>query len=387
MKKIKFAFILLVVIVCSCKKDKTDPDVAQTHEIEASVTQFSCTDFYCYSINLSNATATEVDFGDGSSVLQITSNSTGYHQYTSVGNFNFKVKQTFGDGQVIEKNFPINISQLSKFKRILSTNVPRSNFVTSNYIASFEFGGNVYFNYQNNSAYRYVYNKASNSFFKTWNSGNAVSHIYDGTYVYKIGTGVINKFTFDSITNAGFVASLPFGLPIRYDNLETVANGKLYYGFGGTSGAIYDSKLYAIDCTTGASTLIPTPYASNAQIIVGGQAFYNNKIYIFSSVGIIIFDPVTNTFTSSPLTIPDFMSGPGRSNKTKVINNFAFMRDAFNDKVIVYDLNSNTFLNRCELSNMKGINFVANNKYYSLNPVYDNRPYNFPNSDLWEYQP
>jgi hypothetical protein len=387
MKKINFIFIILIIGFYSCKKKEEDIEVPEAPSIDAKVTQYSCTNSYYYSINLSSGSSAEIDFGDGSSILTLLSSKSGYHQYTSIGNFIFKIKQTFSDGQVVEKTFPINITQLSKSKLMLSTNIPRTDFGTQSKIESFEFGGNVYFNYQNqnNSAYRYVYNKASNSFFKTWNSGNAVSHIYDGTYVYKIGTGVINKFTFDSITNAGFVASLPFGLPIRYDNLETVANGKLYYGFGGTSGAIYDSKLYAIDCTTGATTLIPTPYASNAQIIVGGQAFYNNKIYIFSSVGIIIFDPVTEAFTSAPLNIPAFMIGPGRSNKTKVINNYAFMQNANTSEVVVYDFTSNTFLNNCELKNMKGINFVANNKFYTLNPIYN--PFAAGDAELWEYQP
>jgi hypothetical protein len=130
---------------------------------------------------------------------------------------------------------------------------------------------------------------------------------------------------------------------------------------------------------------------------VGGQAFYDNKIYIFAEVStsttglsghkVIIFDPVTNIFNSLDASIPAFMSGPGSSNKTKVINSYAFMRDASNDNIIVYDFTTNTFLNNCELSNMKGINFVANNKFYCLNPVYNLNPYVYPNSELWEYQP
>lgn len=101
----------------------------------------------------------------------------------------------------------------------------------------------------------------------------------------------------------------------------------------------------------------------------------------------IIFDPVTNTFTSLAASIPAFMVGPGSSNKTKVINNYAFMRNANTEEVIVFDFNSNTFLSDCELKKMKGINFVANNKFYSLNLVYDLNPNVFPNSELWEYQP
>ena len=400
MKKIKFALLLLVVIFCACKKNKTNPDSPQTHEIDASVTQFSCTDFYYYRVNLSTASSTEVDFGDGSPSLVLSSN-VGYHQYTNIGNFNLKFKQTFSDGQVVEKTFSINIPQLCKFKRVLSTNIPRSDFGSSNDIASFEFGGNVYFDYYING-YRNVYNIASNRFFKTGNFGNGVSNIFDGTYLYHIIGGgstfqSITKHTFDSIPSGGSVTSIPVGIPKRYRNLEIVANGKLYYGFGTISGAINDAKLYAVDCTTGANTIITTPYPTNAGITVGGQAFYNNKIYIFADVStaavglsghkVIIFDPFTNTFTSLAASIPAFMVGPGSSNKTKVINNYAFMRNANTEEVIVFDFNSNTFLSNCELKKMKGINFVANNKFYSLNLVYDLNPYVFPNSELWEYQP
>lgn len=166
MKKNKFALILLVVIFCACKKNKTNTAIPQTHEVDASVTQFSCTDFYYYRVNSSTASSTEVDFGDGSPSL-VLSSDVGYHQYTNIGNFILKIKQTFSDGQVVEKTFPINITQLCKFKRILSSNIPRTDFGTSNDIASFEFGGNVYFDTQIAfSGYRVVYNKASNKFLK-----------------------------------------------------------------------------------------------------------------------------------------------------------------------------------------------------------------------------
>lgn len=393
MRKSIYIFIILSIVFCSCKKKTNNDEVSVTPIIDAKVTQFSCTDFYYYWINFSSAISTEVDFGDGSPIIALSSN-TGYHQYVNTGSFNLKFKQTFSDGQIIEKTFPINIPQLCKYKRILSTNL-RAGIPSD--VESFEFAGNVYFNYNPNNGYRSVYNIASNRFFKTYNSGNIVSDIFDGTYLYEfLNVGAftpvqIRKGIFDSIPNPNGLTQIPIqtNIPQRYWNLQIVANGKIYYGLGEIYGSstIYNN-LYAIDCITGAVTIITTPFGNSNDYLVGGQAYYNGKIYIFCGNFVIVFDPVANTFNSFYTNSGGNMFGPsGSSGKTKVINNYAFMRSS-NDNIIVYDFNTNTYLNNCELSNMKGLNFVANNKYYTLCPDYYLNRYVFQNSDeLWEYQP
>lgn len=114
MKQASLFFLLLIIIIYSCKKGDNKDEIPPTDLVVNTVVANDSTGNVAFTATAKNAASYDYSFGDGS--LLTVESGVANHKYASSGNYTVKVTAKNSSGQTVSKSIQVDVIVVLKLK-------------------------------------------------------------------------------------------------------------------------------------------------------------------------------------------------------------------------------------------------------------------------------